>query len=72
MAGYCISCAWKNGVSAYKQQKLLDDAKQMAKDTGKFQVIIYDEDDKSFETMEEDEAKGQGLDEFIYTTISPY
>ncbi len=72
MASYCISCVWKNGVSAYKQQKLLDDAKTKAKNTGKYQVIIFDEDDKSFEIMEEDEAKQQGLTDFIYTTLSPY
>lgn len=70
--GICLECAWKNGVSEYKKVKLISDAKQEAIKTGKYYCIVFDLEDESFEIMEEQEAKDQGLEESIFTTVSPH
>jgi hypothetical protein len=73
MAGsICIPCAWQNGVSNYRQSKLLKDAKELAINTGKYYSIIFDEEDKDFEIMELEEVKANGLTDFIQDTFSPY
>jgi hypothetical protein len=68
----CLPCAWQNGVSDYKKEKLINEAKTLAYQNNTYYSIIFDELDAEFEVMAYEEVKQKGLEAYILDTLSPF